>query len=68
MGIGCCSDGFNIVQVVDKKYTKVLWVALVLNLSMFALEVIGAWSASSVALFADSIDFFLIALTLHWAY
>ena len=58
MSIGCCSDACHRPQVVDQRYAKVLWIALVLNLGMFALEVIGASSASSVALFADSIDFF----------
>ena len=58
MSIGCCSDSCNAAQVVDKRYVKVLWIGLVLNLAMFALEIIGASSASSVALFADSIDFF----------
>jgi Co/Zn/Cd efflux system component len=58
MSIGCCSDGCNTAQVVDKRYAKVLWIALVLNFGMFALEVIGGSSALSVALFADSIDFF----------
>ena len=58
MSMGCCSDSCNRLHVADKRYVMVLWVALALNLGMFALELIGASSASSVALFADSIDFF----------
>ncbi len=58
MSIGCCSNSCDSLQVVDKRYVVVLWIALVLNLGMFVLEVLGASSASSVALFADSIDFF----------
>ncbi|MGZ5179074.1 MAG: cation transporter [Ramlibacter sp.] len=42
----------------DPRYRKVLWVALVLNALMFAVELGASWSSGSVSLLADSIDFF----------
>ena len=35
-----------------------LWIALVLNLAMFAVEVGAGWRSGSVSLLADAIDFF----------
>jgi Co/Zn/Cd efflux system component len=39
-------------------YRRVLWVALVINAAMFAVEVGGGWRTGSVSLLADSVDFF----------
>jgi cation diffusion facilitator family transporter len=39
-------------------YRRVLWAALVINASMFLVELIGGWQAGSLALLADAIDFF----------
>src|SRR5262245_13247962 len=39
-------------------YRKVLWVALALNATMFVVELGSSWASGSVALLADSIDFF----------
>lgn len=39
-------------------YRRVLWIALVVNGLMFALEIGAGFSAHSVALLADAIDFF----------
>ncbi|MEJ5990381.1 cation transporter [Ramlibacter sp. PS3R-8] len=39
-------------------YRRVLWIALVVNALMFALEVGGGLSSGSVSLLADAIDFF----------
>ena len=39
-------------------YRRVLWVALVVNALMFAVEIAGGLSADSVSLLADAIDFF----------
>jgi Co/Zn/Cd efflux system component len=36
----------------------VLWIALVLNAAMFAVELGASWASQSVSLLADSIDFF----------
>lgn len=39
------------------RYRKVLWIALMINLTMFALEIASGVKANSVSLFADSLDF-----------
>jgi len=36
----------------------VLWIALILNAAMFAVELGASWTSGSVSLLADSIDFF----------
>lgn len=40
------------------RYRRVLWAALVINLAMFFVEVLGGWNSRSVSLMADSVDFF----------
>jgi Co/Zn/Cd efflux system component len=54
MSAHCCPTP----TAVDPRYRKVLWVALVLNAAMFAVEVGASWTSGSAALLADSIDFF----------
>ncbi|MBT0570242.1 cation transporter [Curvibacter sp. CHRR-16] len=39
------------------RYRRVLWVALVVNAAMFAVEVLGSMGSGSLALLADSVDF-----------
>jgi Co/Zn/Cd efflux system component len=39
------------------KYRRLLWVALALNVAMFAIEVAASLKSNSVSLLADSIDF-----------
>lgn len=54
----CCNDSCASRQpVVDMRYRRVLTVALLVNLSMFLVEVIAGSSAGSSALLADSLDF-----------
>ena len=36
---------------------KVLWIALVLNAAMFAVEIVGGLKSGSVSLLADAVDF-----------
>ena len=38
-------------------YRRVLWIALVVNAAMFAVEIGGGLQADSVSLLADAIDF-----------
>jgi Co/Zn/Cd efflux system component len=54
----CCSDPACSAPSVDPRYRRALWVALVLNAAMFAIELGAAWRSGSVSLLADSIDFF----------
>jgi len=42
----------------DPAYRKVLWIALLLNAAMFAVEIAGSVQSGSVSLLADAIDFF----------
>jgi Co/Zn/Cd efflux system component len=39
-------------------YRRVLWIALVVNVAMFALEIASGLQSGSVSLLADAIDFF----------
>lgn len=42
---------------VDPGFRKVLWIALIANAAMFFLEIGASWTAGSVSLLADSLDF-----------
>ncbi|MEY3755710.1 MAG: hypothetical protein RLY27_2330 [Pseudomonadota bacterium] len=39
------------------RYRKVLWIALIINFTMFVVEIASGVKANSVSLFADSLDF-----------
>lgn len=54
----CCDDACETGVVQTARYRKVLWIALAINLAMFFVEVVGGYSANSVSLMADAIDFF----------
>ena len=41
----------------DPQYRRVLWIALVLNALMFGVELAASFTAQSVALLADAVDF-----------
>lgn len=41
----------------DPGYRRALWVALVLNVLMFGVELVSSFSAHSVSLLADAVDF-----------
>ncbi len=59
MSAHCCDHDTPPAEAVRDlaRYRRVLWIALVVNAAMFAVEVIGSASASSLALLADAIDF-----------
>ena len=58
MAASCCTPTCPSDPVaVDARYRRALWIALVLNAAMFAVELGGSWLAGSVSLLADSIDF-----------
>jgi cation diffusion facilitator family transporter len=40
------------------RYRRVLWIALIVNALMFAVEISAGFSSGSVSLLADAIDFF----------
>lgn len=58
MSAHCSSCSTPPKPVVDPRYRKALWVALVLNALMFVVEFGASWTSGSVSLLADSIDFF----------
>ncbi len=41
----------------SSRYRRVLWIALAVNLSMFVIELAASFTADSVSLLADAVDF-----------
>ncbi|MEZ0238168.1 MAG: cation transporter [Methylophilaceae bacterium] len=60
MSDSCCSHGCAAPTAADSspRYRRVLWIALIINAAMFAVELAGGLRAGSVSLLADSVDFF----------
>ena len=58
MSAHCCSHDCSAAPAFDPRYRRALWVALILNVLMFVVELGAAWASGSVSLLADSIDFF----------
>lgn len=54
MSVHCCPPP---PPSVEPAYRKVLWIALLLNAAMFAIEIAGSVQSGSVSLLADAIDF-----------
>ena len=52
----CCQDKSLEMDRLRERQSKILWIVLVINLSMFALEVTVGLLAGSTALLADSLD------------
>ncbi|MDX1724335.1 MAG: cation transporter [Pseudomonas sp.] len=58
MGANCCNTVSSCETTrLSKRYRKILWIALVVNLGMFGVEIIAGLRADSVSLLADSLDF-----------
>lgn len=54
----CCDSSCSSKKpVVDKKYRRILAIALVINLTMFGVELVAGLGAASVSLLADAVDF-----------
>jgi Co/Zn/Cd efflux system component len=53
----CCSGSCSSQPPPDKRYRKVLWVALLINILMFGVELLSSFASGSVSLLADSVDF-----------
>lgn len=58
MSAHCCSHTPAQEAAADPRYRRVLWIALIVNAAMFAVEIAGAARTSSTSLLADSVDFF----------
>ncbi len=54
----CCDSGCNNNQLLTPKYRKILWIALLINFTMFVVELLSGLNAHSISLMADAIDFF----------
>lgn len=54
--VGCTSCETD-KRTTDPRARRALWVALVANAIMFVVEIIGSYSAGSVSLKADALDF-----------
>lgn len=75
---GCgCNTTCSPTQKISPKFRKALWIALILNASMFFVEIIGGSHARSVSLWADALDFAgdaanyaislaVLSMTLYW--
>lgn len=58
MSQDCCHSGCTSTTVIPPHYRRVLWIALVVNLLMFGVELIAGLGANSASLLADAVDFF----------
>ncbi|TAG27126.1 MAG: cation transporter [Burkholderiales bacterium] len=58
MSAHCHSDSCTSSQSADPRYRRILWIALILNLAMFVVELAAGLASGSVSLLADAIDFF----------
>ena len=59
MSAHCCNhEAPAPSQAADPRYRKILWIALIVNLAMFGIEIAGGMRSGSTSLLADAIDFF----------
>ncbi|MGE0671415.1 MAG: cation transporter [Methylibium sp.] len=59
MSDSCCSHGCAATtQPPSARYRRILWAALAINATMFAVELAGGLRSGSVSLLADAVDFF----------
>lgn len=56
MGESCCPQ-FSEAELRDKRYKRVLWIALAINAVMFVGEMVAGLAANSSSLQADALDF-----------
>lgn len=57
MGAHCCNHDSPEAALRSRRYRRILWVALLVNLAMFVVEIGAGVKAGSVSLLADSLDF-----------
>jgi Co/Zn/Cd efflux system component len=76
MSAHCCGHGHD-HGAASPVYRRILWIALAVNLAMFAVEIGAGLAAQSVSLLADSLDFlgdaanyglslFVLGMALQW--
>ena len=75
MSVHCCSPKH--AELTDSRYRRALWAALLINGTMFVIEIVAGLMAGSVSLQADALDFlgdvanygislFVIGMALHY--
>lgn len=57
MGDSCCAAP-GVDALVTRRYRRALWIALLVNVTLFVIEIVAGWRGRSVSLLADAIDFF----------
>jgi Co/Zn/Cd efflux system component len=57
MSTNCCNSACAPQTTLSPRYRKALWIALIINVAMFAVEIGGGLKSGSVSLFADAVDF-----------
>ena len=59
MAAHCCEHDTPKANQIQNlpRYRRILWIALVLNAAMFAVELVGGYRSGSLSLLADAIDF-----------
>ena len=57
MSAHCCDHEPESKPPRQGPYRKVLWIALIINITMFVVEIASGVRAGSLSLFADSLDF-----------
>ncbi|WP_297448857.1 cation transporter [Ferrovum sp.] len=57
MSTNCCNSACAPQTTLSPRYRKALWIALIINVTMFAVEIGGGLKSGSVSLFADAVDF-----------
>lgn len=55
MGANCCNH--EPPTKIDQRYRNILWIALVVNFTMFGVELFSGIQAGSASLLADALDF-----------
>lgn len=56
MSAHCCNSQ-SAAPAIDRRYRRVLWIALAINLVMFLVEIVAGLIAGSASLQADALDF-----------
>lgn len=55
--VGCCSSCAAPSTAVSPRFRRALWLALLVNAAMFAVEIVAGARSGSVSLLADAVDF-----------
>jgi Co/Zn/Cd efflux system component len=57
MAKDCCNTNCTTERATNPRYRKILWLALVINATMFGIEIVAGVNGNSVSLLADALDF-----------